>query len=201
MGRRGAHPTHAADATIRIEAMDKAGVGMQILSIATSGPYISNEIGAIIGARAANDAYAEMVRLYPQRFKAFATLPFPHVDAALAEMTRAFDELGMIGVGVGDQDGRQVAGRSVVRSGVRRVEPPRRRAVRPSDRTFVRFIAARDDRPHLAAGRTVRRHAAALQLLQNGFVKRFPKIRRSCRISAARYRFSCTVSIINRGAS
>ena len=50
MGRRGAYRTHAEDAAPRIEAMDRAGVELQILSIATAGPYVQSEIGATIAA-------------------------------------------------------------------------------------------------------------------------------------------------------
>ncbi|MFF4423125.1 amidohydrolase family protein [Streptomyces sp. NPDC001549] len=42
-------------------------------------------------ARAANDAYAELVARFPGRFRAFAALPLPHVDATLREVTRALD--------------------------------------------------------------------------------------------------------------
>src|ERR1700761_8219303 len=70
MGRRGAFDSHAQDAAPRIEAMDKAGVEMQILSIATSGPYLQSETDATVCARFVNDSYAEMVELHPDRFRA-----------------------------------------------------------------------------------------------------------------------------------
>jgi predicted TIM-barrel fold metal-dependent hydrolase len=177
MGRRGAHATHAGDATVRIEAMDKAGVGMQILSIATGGPYIASEIGAIIGARAANDAYAEMVRLYPQRFKAFATLPLPHVGAALAEMERAFDQLGMVGIGVATKMG----GKSLADPSF---DPVYEELNRRGGVLFVHPIGHSCDSTLLEStgltwplGAPFEDTAAALQLLQTGFVQRFPKIR------------------------
>ncbi len=45
-----------------------------------------------------NDAGAELVRGHPGRFGYFATLPIPDIAASLAEMRRAFDELGADGV-------------------------------------------------------------------------------------------------------
>jgi 6-methylsalicylate decarboxylase len=177
MGRRSAHATHAADAAPRIEAMDRAGVGMQILSIATGGPYIASEIGAIIGARTANDAYAEMVRLHPRRFKAFACLPFPHVDAALAEMVRAFDELGMIGIGVATKMG----GKSLADPSF---DPVYAELNRRGGVLFVHPIGHSCDSTLLEEtgltwplGAPFEDTAAALQLLQTGFVERFPKIK------------------------
>jgi len=41
------------------------------------------------------------VREYPKRFAAFACTPLPHVQASIAEMRRALDELGMVGVTAG----------------------------------------------------------------------------------------------------
>ena len=97
-GRRSLWPTPATDLEVRFAAMDRAGVRLQILSISGVAPYFANEAAAVAGARMANDQYAEIVRQHPDRFAAFATLPMPHVDAALAEMERALDELGAVGV-------------------------------------------------------------------------------------------------------
>jgi uncharacterized protein len=50
-------------------------------------------------ARVANDGMAEMCRRWPEEFPAFvASLPMNNVDAALAEMDRAIDELGAKGI-------------------------------------------------------------------------------------------------------
>jgi 6-methylsalicylate decarboxylase len=45
-----------------------------------------------------NDAGVELVQSYPGRFGYFATLPMPDVEASLAELRRAFDELGVDGI-------------------------------------------------------------------------------------------------------
>lgn len=85
----------------RFEMMDSAGVGLQVLSVSSQLPYFEREADGVDGARAANDLYAEFAAEYPNRFRAFAVTPLPHVDAAIKEMGRALDELKMVGVTIG----------------------------------------------------------------------------------------------------
>src|SRR5437667_5395643 len=82
----------------RLQQMDDAGVQMQILSPAASPPYAEKEADAVATARLINDAYAELARKHPGRFNAVVSLPLPHIDAALREMERGLDQLGMLGV-------------------------------------------------------------------------------------------------------
>ena len=82
----------------RLARMDDAGVRMQILSPAASPPYAEKEADAVAAARLINDSYAELARTYPGRFAAVVSLPLPHIDAALREMERGLDRLGMVGV-------------------------------------------------------------------------------------------------------
>nr|MDQ3830614.1 amidohydrolase [Candidatus Tectomicrobia bacterium] len=82
----------------RLQQMDEAGVRMQVLSPAASPPYAEKEADAVEAARLINDSYAELVAQYPGRLAAFVSLPLPHIDAALREMERGLDELGMLGV-------------------------------------------------------------------------------------------------------
>ena len=49
-------------------------------------------------ARLCNDEAADLCTQFPGRFGFFATLPLPHVDAALAEVDRALDDLGADGI-------------------------------------------------------------------------------------------------------
>jgi aminocarboxymuconate-semialdehyde decarboxylase len=97
-GRRCLWPSPARDIEARFAAMDRAGVTLQILSISGVAPYFADKAVAVAAARLANDNYAELVRAHPGRFAAFATVPMPHVDAALTELRRALDELGAVGV-------------------------------------------------------------------------------------------------------
>lgn len=82
----------------RLRLMDRAGVDVQILSAAPQMPYSLHTPAAVAAARYVNDEYAAVVKAHPDRFRAFAALPLPDLDAALAEMGRALDDLGMVGV-------------------------------------------------------------------------------------------------------
>jgi predicted TIM-barrel fold metal-dependent hydrolase len=95
--RRLRHDDPAGLAT-RLQQMDEAEVQMQILSPAASPPYAEKEADAVEAARLINDSYAELAQRYPGRFAAVVSLPLPHIDAALREMERGLDQLGMLGV-------------------------------------------------------------------------------------------------------
>jgi predicted TIM-barrel fold metal-dependent hydrolase len=82
----------------RLRLMDRAGVGMQVLSAAPQLPYGEDREKAVAAARFVNEQYAALVTRHPDRFRSFAAIPMPHVDESIAEMGRALDELGMIGV-------------------------------------------------------------------------------------------------------
>src|ERR671924_2039789 len=70
----------------RLEMMEQAGVGMQVLSPAAGrAPYAKDETAAVEAARLGNDIYAKLVARYPHKFKAFVSLPLPHIDASLRE--------------------------------------------------------------------------------------------------------------------
>src|SRR5262245_58325793 len=97
----GPHPDTDAEAHIRarIELMDAARVSLQVLSPgATRAPYGADEKLAVHAARIGNDLNAELVARFPDRFKAFVSLPLPHIDASLRELRRGLDELHMVGV-------------------------------------------------------------------------------------------------------
>jgi 6-methylsalicylate decarboxylase len=85
----------------RFQMMDRAGVKMQVLSPAPQFPYFEKKESAVTACRFINDAYAEHVRRHPDRFVAYVSTPLPHVDAALEEMRRGLDTLGMVGVTMG----------------------------------------------------------------------------------------------------
>src|SRR5581483_12020677 len=85
----------------RMALLDRTGVDLQVLSPAAAVPYLEEQAGAVEAARTLNDAFAALCRQYPGRFAAFASLPMPHVEAALAEIARCLDTLGMVGVTLG----------------------------------------------------------------------------------------------------
>jgi predicted TIM-barrel fold metal-dependent hydrolase len=101
IGAFGPHPDTDDEPHIqtRLRMMDDAGVGVQVLSPAAGrAPYGAGEAAAVEAARIGNDLTAELVARFPERFKAFVSLPLPHIDASLRELSRGLDELGMAGV-------------------------------------------------------------------------------------------------------
>jgi predicted TIM-barrel fold metal-dependent hydrolase len=92
------HTDSPDDVAGRLALMDEAGVDVQVLSIGTHGPFSRDEACAVDAAHMLNDAYAEMAQRAPSRFKAAMALPLPHLDAALREVERAYDQLGMVAV-------------------------------------------------------------------------------------------------------
>jgi 6-methylsalicylate decarboxylase len=85
----------------RVGLLDGAGIRVQVLSVGALQPYFANAGEAMAAARLSNDLYADICQRYSGRFSAFATVPLPHIDAALAELARAIDILGMVGVNLG----------------------------------------------------------------------------------------------------
>lgn len=84
-----------------LRMMDDVGIRTSMLSLSSPGvEFRADRSQRADLARAVNEAGAETVRAYPDRFGLMATLPLPHVDLALAEIDRAYDELGADGVGL-----------------------------------------------------------------------------------------------------
>ena len=89
--------------------MNDAGIDMQVLSPAGRLPYFPKREDAVAAARLGNDLFMEVCRKYDGRFSAFANVPLPHVDAAIEEMGRCLETLGMVGATVGcSVGGRQL---------------------------------------------------------------------------------------------
>lgn len=91
------HTDAPDDVAQRLEMMDQAGVQLQVLSHGIMAPYLPDQDQARTAAQASNDGSAELMSRYPGRFGGLAALPLPHVDAALRELERGMDELGMWG--------------------------------------------------------------------------------------------------------
>jgi uncharacterized protein len=82
----------------RVDAMDAAGVDVQILPLAPPGTHglPAREAGAL--SRDANDRASEAVDRYPTRLRAMTTLPMSDPDAALAELDRTAEAPGHVGI-------------------------------------------------------------------------------------------------------
>lgn len=82
----------------RIQMMDDAGVGVQILSVSAPNVFRFPEAIRIPLTREVNDEFADRVKGSDGRLRMFASLPLPDVDAALAELDRVVDLPGMLGI-------------------------------------------------------------------------------------------------------
>jgi predicted TIM-barrel fold metal-dependent hydrolase len=89
-----AHP--AWDHALRIKDIDADGVSLELLSFPPVYTSLDDHLPGI--CRLVNDTLADSCRRDPDRFKAFAHLPFNDMKAALKEMSRCLDQLGFIGV-------------------------------------------------------------------------------------------------------
>lgn len=84
----------------RLKMMDDAGVQYQLLSATPQAPQWGDADEALDLAKEINNAYADLIQQYPDRFLAYGAVPLPHIDEAIAEGKRAIEELGFLGIGV-----------------------------------------------------------------------------------------------------
>jgi 2,3-dihydroxybenzoate decarboxylase len=83
----------------RLELMDRFGIDVQVLSLASDGIQGVDDAGpAVRRASEANDALASVVASRPDRFAGFAAVAMQDPAAAAAEALRAVGELGFRGV-------------------------------------------------------------------------------------------------------
>jgi predicted TIM-barrel fold metal-dependent hydrolase len=176
-GRRTMMPSRSADFSERFDAMQKAGVQKQILSCSGVAPYHADEHTAVECARFINDEYAALTTEFPDRFAAYTILPQPHVDASLRELARGLDELGTVGVTMVTS----ILGRSLADPLWDPIyeELNRREAV-----LFIHPAGLACDSPMLVQtgltwplGAPFEDTVCALELMQSGFLTRFPKIK------------------------
>jgi len=94
----------------RIAYMDRAGIGLAILSLNAPGiQAILDPDEAIAVAHKANDRLARAVADHPDRYRAFAALPMQDPHAAAEELRRCVTELGFKGAMVNGFTQREVA--------------------------------------------------------------------------------------------
>lgn len=82
----------------RLDLQEKDGIATEMLSLSSPGLRYFQGEQAVKLCHGFNDELAELVRQNPKRFGGLATLPLPDVDASLAEITRAYDELKLDGI-------------------------------------------------------------------------------------------------------
>ncbi len=91
-------PMDPWDAKQRLAEMDQYGLQAQILSVSSPGLRFWKGKEAADLARVLNQELVDLMREYPTRFGAFATVPLPDVDASLAEIAWCLDEVHMDGI-------------------------------------------------------------------------------------------------------
>jgi predicted TIM-barrel fold metal-dependent hydrolase len=89
------------DPAAAVTMMDDVGIAAAALSLSSPGvDFVTEPAARLALTRAVNEDGAAAVAAWPGRFGLLASLPLPDVPAALAELARAFDELGADGVGL-----------------------------------------------------------------------------------------------------
>ena len=89
---------HYVDPGLRLAFMDQCGIERQLLSL--PGLFGVDSLPLAEAAplvRLFNDATAELCRAHPERFTGLAALPLADMDAAIAELQRGRQQLGLIG--------------------------------------------------------------------------------------------------------
>jgi len=94
----GGMPVPAWSEAAHLEMMDRLEIATAMLSVSSPSTHFLPEAERPAICRAINDEGARLVKAHPGRFGLFASLPLPDVDASLAEIARAFDDLGADGV-------------------------------------------------------------------------------------------------------
>ncbi len=86
------------DIDYRAEVLNNAGVDQQVLSFTTPGTHVESPERSVELARLVNDCLAKVMSERGYRFTALATLPLNDIQASIAELNRAFTDLGFRGV-------------------------------------------------------------------------------------------------------
>jgi len=102
------------DAQLRIEAMDAAGIDFQVLSPSPLTYFhFIDPSQAIAYCRKWNDALAKLCARHGDRLAGLATLPMQDSAGAAAELSRAVNDLGLIGGAIGTDFGRSMESRDL----------------------------------------------------------------------------------------
>jgi aminocarboxymuconate-semialdehyde decarboxylase len=86
------------DYELRIRAMDQAGVDIAVVTLTSPNVFWGSPKQSLEAARVVNDDMAAHSRRFPERIRFMCSLPWQHAKLALAELKRACDELGAVGV-------------------------------------------------------------------------------------------------------
>jgi aminocarboxymuconate-semialdehyde decarboxylase len=86
------------DYDLRIQAMDAAGVDIAVVTLTSPNVYWGSAKTSLSASKIINDDMAARQKQYPGRIRFMCSLPWQHPKLAVAELKRACDELGAVGV-------------------------------------------------------------------------------------------------------
>jgi aminocarboxymuconate-semialdehyde decarboxylase len=86
------------DYEMRIRAMDEARVDVAIVTLTSPNAYFGSPQTSLLAAKTVNDDMAAQQKRYPERIRFMCSLPWQHAKLAVAELKRAVEELGAVGV-------------------------------------------------------------------------------------------------------
>jgi aminocarboxymuconate-semialdehyde decarboxylase len=86
------------DYELRLQAMDRAGVDIAIVTLTSPNVFWGSARTSLEASRLMNNDMAAQQRRFPERIRFMCSLPWQHARLAVAELERACDELGAVGV-------------------------------------------------------------------------------------------------------
>jgi predicted TIM-barrel fold metal-dependent hydrolase len=92
------HPKWSPD--LMLHWMDEANIERAVMSISTPGIHFGSDAESREMSRKCNHYMADLIKKYPNRLGAFATLPLPDTDGAVKELRYALDTLKLDGIGL-----------------------------------------------------------------------------------------------------
>ena len=162
------------EAGAALELMDRHNIRTAILSLSTPGTTPGEPAEAADMAQAVNEFSAALPRKSPERFGFFGTVPLPHVDLAISEARHALDHLKADGVTL-------LANSNSLYLGAPALDPL---MAELNSRSAVAFVhpgalpgPVIDGIPPFAADFLLDTSRAAYNLVRNGVIQRFPRIR------------------------
>ncbi|MBQ7516323.1 MAG: amidohydrolase [Schwartzia sp.] len=161
-----------------LQFMADAGIDYSVLSMPTPHTYNCDAALARAVTRQVNEKYAALCRAYPDKFGFVAALPLPDVEGAIAEIAYAMDNLGALGVKVASNSDGVYLGddrfdpvfAEMDRRGALVILHPSPARQLPREGVVTGGVMALYEYP----ADTTR---AVLNLLANGTLEKFPRIR------------------------
>ncbi|EIV92985.1 amidohydrolase family protein [Frankia sp. QA3] len=157
-----------------LDTMDRGGIATAVLSAAIPSEFTSTPALAAELARLANDSIAAVAREHPTRFGLLAYVPRATSDIAVAEIRHAYDTLHADGVLLMAHDGLTYLGDPILEPVMAELNARDAVAlVHPFNLPGATGVAV----PAFVADFLADTTRAAVQLVVNGVLDRYPRIR------------------------